>query len=305
MARVAILLCTLNGARFLQSQLASIKDQTISNWHLVASDDGSADETPSILKMMQDEMGTQKMSVVDGPRRGFVQNFLSLVCRQSSADFFAFSDQDDIWHPEKLSRALDWLMTVPSAVPALYCGRTRLINDAGHDIGFSPLFKKEPSFQNALVQSIAGGNTMVFNDAARTLVMNLGAEVPVPSHDWWLYLLVTGAGGQVRYDPNPTVRYRVHSHNIVGSNVGWIARGRRMHQLTKGRLKRWTDAHEAALMRFRPLMTPSNRAVFDLFREARHSGLYDRVRNMSRAGVYRQTLPGNMGLAAATLLNKI
>jgi glycosyltransferase involved in cell wall biosynthesis len=305
MRRVTILLGTLNGARFLPNQLASIKGQDFPDWTLVASDDGSTDETLSILRSAQEELGNEKLLIVDGPRRGFVQNFLSLACNHGGANFFAFSDQDDVWHPEKLSRALKWHATIPPEVPALYCARTRLIDDAENVVGYSPLFRRQPSFQNAMVQSIAGGNTMVFNDAARRLVTFLGADVPVPSHDWWLYLLVTGAGGQVRYDPVPSVDYRVHSHNIVGSNIGWPARVTRLRELMGGRLKRWTDAHEVALTKFRPRMTPANRELFDLFQEARHSGFHNRLRMMNRSGVYRQTRFGNIGLVAATLLKKI
>lgn len=305
MTCVTILLCTLNGGRFLQTQLTSIKNQDVPDWNLIASDDGSSDETLSILRRAQQEFGSEKLSIVDGPRCGFVQNFLSLACKPAGGRFFAFSDQDDVWDHTKLSRALNWIVAIPPDVPALYCARTRLIDEAGRPIGYSPLFKKQPSFKNALVQSLAGGNTMVFNEAARQLVMRLGPYVAVPSHDWWLYLLVTGVGGQVRYDPRPNVGYRVHPCNLVGSNSGWSARMRRLRELMKGRLKRWTDAHEFALTEFRPLMTSSNREVFDLFREARCSSLHKRILKMSRSGVHRQTLPGNIGLVAATLFNKV
>jgi hypothetical protein len=56
------------------------------------------------------------------------------------------------------------------------------------------LFVFPPSFRNALVQSIAGGNTMVFNVALKRLIENAG-PLDVPSHDWWVYILVTGSGG--------------------------------------------------------------------------------------------------------------
>ncbi len=63
----------------------------------------------------------------------------------------------------------------------------------------------------------------------------------MPSHDWWTYLLTTAAGGEVRYDPVPMVRYRVHPENVVGSNVGWINRARRLQMLACGRFGHWTE----------------------------------------------------------------
>ena len=183
---IAILLCTFNGARFLPAQLASYAQQTFTNWRLFASDDGSADETVAMLVRNRDKLGAAPIDVRNGPRRGFVANFLSLACDFSIAtDYFAFSDQDDIWEPDKLSRAFAWLQQIPSQTPAMYCCRAQLIDECDHTRGLSPLFKREPSFRNALVQSIAGGNTMVFNRAARQLLVDCGSDVDVPLHDWW------------------------------------------------------------------------------------------------------------------------
>ena len=88
-------------------------------WRLFVSDDGSTDETLSLISKYQREGGVS-VAVRDGPRRGLVRNFLGLACDLSiSADYFAFSDQDDIWEPEKLSRAIEWLQSIPAQKPCL------------------------------------------------------------------------------------------------------------------------------------------------------------------------------------------
>ena len=115
MPNVAILLCTFNGARFLPAQLSSFADQTWQDWRVFASDDGSSDETVTILSQYQKQFGSPRMHIRNGPRQGFVTNFLSLVCDPSiAADYYAYSDQDDIWESEKLSRAIGLLKTIPS-----------------------------------------------------------------------------------------------------------------------------------------------------------------------------------------------
>ena len=73
-------------------------------------------------------------------------------------------------------------------MPFVYCSRTRLIDEEGDDIRLSQFYKKPPHFRNALVQSLAGGNTMVLNEETRRLLMKAGADVNVASHDWWVYL---------------------------------------------------------------------------------------------------------------------
>jgi glycosyltransferase involved in cell wall biosynthesis len=306
MPSVAILLCTFNGARFLAPQLISLADQKFANWRLFVSDDGSTDDTLAIVSLYANKLGSTRVSVRNGPRQGFVRNFLGLACDTSiSSDYYAYSDQDDIWEPDKLSRATEWLEKLPPYVPAMYCSRTQLIDEEGRQCGLSPLFRRKPVFRNALVQSIAGGNTIVFNEPARRLLIACGNSVTVPSHDWWTYLLTTAAGGAVRYDPVPRVRYRVHPENVMGSNVGWLNTLRRVQLLAAGRFEHWINLNMAALEAFRPRMTPENRCVFDLLCESRKRGFVGRQIGFLKTGVYRQTLLGNLGLIVAVWSGKI
>jgi glycosyltransferase involved in cell wall biosynthesis len=306
MSTVAILLCTYNGSRFLPAQLSSLATQSFTDWRLHLSDDGSTDETLAIVTQHQGRLGTAPIAVRNGPHQGFVRNFLSLVCDPAiQTDYFAYCDQDDLWEQDKLARAVAWLDARPPHLPAMYCSRTLLIDEDDHECGFSPLFERPASFRNALVQSIAGGNTIVLNAAARALLMVCGDAVKVPSHDWWTYLLTTAAGGEVCYDPLPLVRYRVHPENVVGSNVGLFKRAHRLMMLARGRFEHWTDLNIAALEPFRPHMTPENRALFDLFRSSRKRGFFGRQIGFFKTGVYRQTWLDNLGLILAISTRKI
>jgi glycosyltransferase involved in cell wall biosynthesis len=302
---ISIMLSTFNGARFLPEQLRSFERQTHANWSLLAGDDGSADETIAILRAFQNKHGPDRISVRVSPHRGFVASFLSLACEPNlTADYYAFSDQDDVWQEDKLARAIAWLRTVPADMPAVYASRTSLVDPIGSNIGASPLFRKPPTFCNALVQSIAGGNTMVFNEAARQLLAKTGV-VDVPSHDWWLYLLVTGSGGIMHYDSYCSVRYRRHEHNITAYSFGTVARAKRLRMLIQGRFKQWTDQNLAALERFRPHMSAASQRAYDLFGEARKKPLIARMIGFHRSGVYRQTVFGSISLAVGALINKI
>jgi glycosyltransferase involved in cell wall biosynthesis len=303
---IAILLCTFNGARFLPLQLASYEAQDFSQWRLFVSDDGSQDGTKALLEEFQKRHGPAKVSLRRGPQRGFVANFLSLICDPAiEGDYYALSDQDDVWHPHKLSRARSFLMKAPAAAPFVYCSRTRLIDEQGTEIGLSPLFKKPLHFRNALTQSIAGGNTMVFNEVVRQALMRAGPDANAASHDWWVYLLISAAGGTVFYDSEPTVSYRVHPRNVIGSNRSAAAQILRARMLWQGRFQAWADMNVAALERIESLMTDENKKTFELFRQSRKQSLLPRVYGLMRSGIYRQTLLGNIGLAVATLTGRI
>ncbi|MES2942524.1 MAG: glycosyltransferase family 2 protein [Pseudomonadota bacterium] len=303
--RVAILLCTFHGQHYLADQLESFAAQTYPNWVVYASDDASTDSTHSVLGAYQGRWN-DRLAICAGPSEGFASNFLSLTCRSSvQSDYYAYSDQDDIWEPEKLERAVSWLNGIEAGVPALYCSRTQIVDAENGHIGYSPLFKRRPSFANALMQNIGGGNTMVFNDAARKLLCKAGHDVDIATHDWWAYLVVTGCGGQVHYDSSPTLRYRQHGSNLVGCNSTWSARAVRLRMLWQGRFKDWNDRNIKALQRLRPWLTAENCKILDEFSRARNARLLPRLAGLWRSGVYRQTLFGNLGLIGAAIFKKI
>ena len=305
-ARVAILLCTYNGQRFLEEQLDSFEAQTHENWVVCASDDGSQDLTLSILEEYQKKWPANRLVIRSGPRKGYAKNFLSLVCRDEiKAEYYAYSDQDDIWEKEKLTRALHWLETLPKDCPALYCSRTCLVDTDNKEIGYSPLFKKTPSFANALTQNIGGGNTMVFNASARALLQDTAEYAPLFFHDWWTYLVVSGCGGLVFYDAYPSLRYRQHQNNLVGMNSNWRARFQRIGLLWQGQFKEWNDINTTGLMKMYEKLSLENRNVLDHFCAARQESLIPRLKKVRQSGVYRQNLLGNLGLVAAAIFNKL
>ncbi len=304
--KVAILLCSHNGQHYLEEQLDSIAAQFHKNWEVWASDDGSKDATLALLEARQRSWPSGRLSINAGPVKGFAANFLSLTCHADiCADYYAYSDQDDIWEPNKLARAVKWLETVPENVPALYCSRTCLIDINNEEIGLSPLFIKPPSFANALIQNIGGGNTMVFNNCARQLLIDAGMSTPIISHDWWAYMLITGCGGKVFYDSQPMVRYRQHANNLVGANSTWLARMKRIQKLWNGRFRLWNDVNIQALQKVYGKLTPEAQQILDGFALARERPLITRLIGVKRSGIYRQTLLGNLGLAVAVLLKKI
>ncbi len=303
--KVAILLSTFHGQRYLAEQLDSFAGQTHANWEVWASDDGSQDATRGILAAYADKWPAGRLSVLAGPAAGFVANFLTLTCNADiQADYYAYSDQDDIWDADKLERALRWLESVPDGTPALYCSRARLVDTSNHEIGLSPLCAK-PCFANALIQNIAGGNTMVFNNAARALLRQAGAQLPVVYHDWWAYMAVTGCGGQVFFDPVPTLRYRQHEANLVGMDTGWPARLKHLRQQWQGLSRDRNEGNIAALRKLDDRLTPENRQILAYFAKAREKRLLPRLLNLVRSGVYRQTRLGTLRLFAEAIFNKI
>ncbi len=215
--RVAILLASYQGARFLPEQLASLARQSCEDWHLYWRDDGSTDASPALLAAF----APGQSDAVSGPpgRLGAAGSFFALLaaaCADPANDFFAFCDQDDVWREDKLERARDALAILPGHRPALYCARVRLVDAALGPRGSLPPLRGVTRFPAALAENIAPGCTMMLNRAAAELV---SASRPPPEtlHDWWSYLLVSAAGGVILTDAEEVLLYRQHDGNAIGA----------------------------------------------------------------------------------------
>lgn len=303
---VAILMATYNGARYLPVQLESLTAQTYPHWKLFVSDDGSTDGTREMLQHHQTIWASGRLHLFTGPRQGVAANFLSLLARpEIDADYYAFCDQDDRWLPGKLARALAWLDTVPPTKPALYMSRTYLVDAEERPIALSPFYRHPPSFANALVQNIAAGNTIVFNHAACSLLRETLPKTSVPFHDWWTYLILAGSGANMYFDPTPTLFYRQHQHNTLGTNATLAAKKRRFKLLLQGEYRRWIDANLTALEPHKKRLLPPNVQVLECFFRARTSFVLFRPFHLLRANIRRQNFMGTLAIHLAALANQL
>ena len=308
---VAILMCTFNGSRFLSEQLNSIEDQDFSNWVVIVSDDGSTDATFEVLQEYQSKWPKGKLRIRTGPRKGFSINFQSLICdAHIVADYYSYCDQDDVWLPDKLSTAVKAISDLslhedgPSCLPVLYCGRSTYVSNSLESLGESQLFLYPKTFSNALVQNIAGGNTMVMNHHAKLLFEKVGIQ-DVYFHDWWSYLLISGANGGIIYDAIPKILYRQHEFAQVGEIRSIRYRLSRFLTIINGDLKNWNGKNLIALRLANQFICIENKEKIKLFEKMRSSRLIGRLRLLRICGIYRQTRRGEIALILAILIGKI
>lgn len=305
---VTILLGTYNGAQYLPEQLQSIADQTHRNWQLLASDDASTDGTTDIL----DDFGRMyPVTRLTGPGRGHLDNFLHLLASlpegaSQHGTAVAFCDQDDVWLPEKIAVALDWVAQVPSDQPALYCS-SRLIWDPKRDLRQPSLaYRRPPAFANACVENIAPGNTIVLNPAAAQLAQRFGPTAAnVYAHDWWLYLLITGVGGHVFYDPEPHILYRQHDSNAIGAGEQFSRSIRNKGAVWRGAFADRVGRNIDAMQQIAAHLTPENQQCLSLFAQARQASLPRRLGLMHEAGLYRQGRLSGLTFWGAACLGKV
>jgi glycosyltransferase involved in cell wall biosynthesis len=306
MPQVAILMCTYNGEEFIREQLDSIETQDHKNWTLHVNDDGSKDKTLDILKAYQKKWGLKKLHIRRGPQKGFCQNFLQIINdKKIKADLYFLCDQDDVWMPHKLSHTIKKISMLDPLKPILYCARTTYVSsDTKKILGQSDLFLKPPSFRNAIIQSIAGGNTMAFNNPLKTKAQKY-QRVDVVSHDWWLYIINELKGGQTIYDTESTILYRQHSKSLIGANTGFMAKCKRLRLLMNGTYRVYNTKHLEVFKLLSINTTKRNIDLIDQFLILRDKRIKKRWQMIYKLGLYRQTWLDTIGLYLAAVLHKL
>lgn len=209
--RVAVLLSTFNGAAFLSEQLASLGKQHEADVFLHARDDCSQDDTVAVLRAHADRW-PELARVESGENLGVARSFFTLLATAPHADYFAFCDQDDVWLPDKLARAVAAIAR--EGGPALYCSNVTLVDENLAPFGNSPA-QSDTRLAHLLFENIAIGCTVVLNRAAREVILAQDPGEAAVMHDWWCALVIA-ALGHVHYDPQSSILYRQHGKNVVG-----------------------------------------------------------------------------------------
>lgn len=303
---VNLLMGVRNGARFLPAQLDSIARQSSPRWRLIVSDDGSDDDTVAVVE----RFGAAYPGRVDlrrGPEKGFSANFMQLIRDLPDAPgHVGFADQDDVWMPDKLARGLAALSD-SGGTPTLYAARSWYWHAKSDQRQPSPKVAKPCTFRNALIENVAPGNTIMLNPAAAKLARTAARRTSdVFAHDWWLYLLITGAGGAVHFDNGtPSLLYRQHPENAIGAGQGVVKQVVRKTQVLRGAFSERMKSNIAALDQTRDLLTDQARETLDRFAAARAASLVPRLKGLHRVGPYRQTTLGTLGFWGAAGLGRI
>jgi hypothetical protein len=297
---IQILLSVYNGAKYLPEQLASLNaQQDAPEWSLLWRDDGSSDGGASLLE----NQPRASRLIDDMVHLGAAYSFLRLLeAAPADAMVFAFCDQDDVWLPNKLARGWSWISSQPPERPALYFARQKLGDSSLRPIGLSPEFRRPPGFKNALVQNIAAGCTIMMNAASRRLILSAPPPPASSFHDWWSYILISGAGGTIYADPHPVLLYRQHTNNTVGSAASIIRRA--FGVIKRGPAAFFTnfEAHLATLDNAGSLLTHDTREIVAFLRPLRELSPLRQVSRILAAGLYRQGLLEDLVLYIFILL---
>ena len=236
--KVQVLLSSYNGEAYIKEQIESILNQKDVELSLLIRDDGSTDKTVSLIN----EFLSENVNLVCGQNIGAAKSFFELILLAEDYDYFAFSDQDDVWLADKLTVAVSKLSLYENR-PAIYSSNTRLVD---RELNMIADEDRHPaiSLKSAIMRNYATGCTVVFN---RKLMQLLKRGIPKVKiyHDWWANLAVLSVGGVSIFDDTPHILYRQHAGNAVGATSSHIGKiYNRIKRLKKGKYHRDKIASE-------------------------------------------------------------
>jgi glycosyltransferase involved in cell wall biosynthesis len=294
---LTILLSTFNGARFLDAQLQSFCAQSFGNWTLYWRDDGSDDDSVAIMRSFaaRQPAGRVRESPGSGPHLGASPSFLTLLAEadaSESTDMVAFADQDDVWLTDKLRDAVDNIVKGGER-PALYCARQYLVDEQLQGARLSVVRDCVPGFPACLTQNVANGNTLVMNRAAARIVASMG-QPEGTVHDWWSYITVAACGGEIIFDQRPTVLYRLHKNNLIGSARPLPARALAAMKRGPAIFMTMMRRHAEALAVHQARLAPPARRDLACIRGALNGGMMARLKALRCPGFRRRTLLENI-----------
>lgn len=214
--KVAVIMSTYNGEKFVAEQIESILDQTYSNIEIVIRDDGSKDNTVNILKEYSKKYNNIKL--YEGENIGFIKSFFELL-KLAEADYYAYADQDDVWLPNKIKLAVKSLEKLDNTKPNMAFGNSDYYDENMKFLSKGPRNKKY-NFLTALFSCVTQGMTMTVNKKTRDMIVE---NMPKSCffHDWWTYLLCMGLGN-VAYNDDTVVKYRRRKENATSEGQGYI-----------------------------------------------------------------------------------
>lgn len=227
----SILISTYNGENYVFEQISSFFKQDIKPKYVIVSDDGSSDHTIQIIENIFEFNNYHDYKIVYGPKEGVSINFLMSLKHCKNSDYIFLADQDDIWISNKIETFFSYINKygLSENIPQLYFSDATLIDDVGSHIansffdyqGITPAVLNNDSI---IYKNCVQGASCCINKALKDLILSSLDQVNIKNlymHDWWIALLAKYYG-QSYFIDQPTLLYRQHHNNQIGTfNKKW------------------------------------------------------------------------------------
>lgn len=235
MDKIEVLMAVYNGSAYIREQIDSILNQTYENWHLTISDDGSTDGTDLIADEYAAKYPERITRVYSGVRFGNARDHFMWLSENCTSRYMLYSDQDDVFNPEKMSRLMDAMQNAERQwgrdLPILVFSDQTVVDEKLNVIEPSLMRCQKQAFDSfdyhaLLIQNVVTGGAMMVNRPLCSLAVQCRSRERIIMHDWWM-AATAARFGKIIYLDEPLSLYRQHGGNSVGAkqvgSAGYIA----------------------------------------------------------------------------------
>lgn len=305
MEKVALLLSTYNGERYIEALLASLVNQSYQDFVLYIRDDGSTDQTPQILATFCQRY-EHFLFVNEGEKEnlGVIQSFSYLVeiaLTNEEIGYLMFVDQDDIWLPEKIEYSLEQIQQMEQEngekTPLLFHTDLQVVDENLEVLcdSFWKYQKINPArcaFHQLLVQNNVTGCSMIINRSLAEMIL----PIPIGAimHDRWI-ALVAAAFGKIGWSEKTTIQYRQHSHNSVGAKKPSVSNMYKKINEPSVIGKTIVQA-EAFLEKYKDALSDQNKIILEQYISLKTASRWKRLKIVHQHRFYKNGWLRNLGM---------
>ncbi len=222
--KIAILMATFNGEKYLEEQIDSLLAQTSRSWELFIHDDQSGDQTPEIIDRYAHRY-PERIHILEGPACGTARDNFFYLMKNVRAPYLMFCDQDDVWMPEKIEKTLCRMKEMESQekteIPLLVFSDLAVADEQMNILAermsvYQNLPPERVRLKNLMIQNVITGCTVMINRTLAELALKPEKAEGIIMHDWWC-ALAAACFGRIAYVDSALVLYRQHAQNSVGA----------------------------------------------------------------------------------------
>lgn len=224
--KIAILMATYNGEKYISEQIESLLEQTYDEWELFVHDDGSTDDTIAYIdSYIRKYPG--KIHLLDGKSTGGAKYNFFYLFSQVQAPYYMTCDQDDVWMKNKVELTYKKIQEIEKSnqseqqKPYLVYTELRVVDEGLETISetmseYQALDCHRRDIKQFLLQNSVTGCTMMVNRTLRDKMLAIKNIDNTIMHDWWA-ALVAAQFGETAFIDEPTILYRQHGDNSLGA----------------------------------------------------------------------------------------
>lgn len=219
---VGVLMSTFNAGKYLEPQVESIAAQLGVRVKMFVRDDGSTDNTRLVLNKLRKKLTgcIVEWNVEYGENCGYVKSFERLLWKAAGCDYFAFSDQDDIWLPEKLSKAI---IALTETGAGCYASSVAVVDENLEPLSTNSFKCFVYSLPSEFIRHRLAGHTMVWNTSFHEYMRQTGL-LPCWSHDQYVVICALLFGSSLYLDLTSYVLHRRITTSVTPGGSGLLKR---------------------------------------------------------------------------------